>query len=288
MHLNEWLASLLQLRAKELEKGLINMLDDVDKVKELYYHPLIFGLWQSGENKKSTNTLSNPVLTSVQEVAVTASTVLALTKSIKRLPSYIPCQYLSHALLDCLPITTDSGQLVPNASEIINNKITNIQLKNTLLAMLKDSGNNLEKLHQNLESWFNHSMDRLSGAYKRKIQFYGLLVAAIVVVICNIDTIQIIDYLSKSSYTHAITTTVTSNFNENKELNEQVNLLMSMGLPIGWTNPHSFPKGDLACFNRILGWFISTIAISLGAPFWFDVLKNLTNVRFAGKNPKEN
>lgn len=33
----------------------------------------------------------------------------------------------------------------------------------------------------------------------------------------------------------------------------------------------------------ILGWFITAFAISLGAPFWFDILMKVTNIRSSGK-----
>jgi hypothetical protein len=35
----------------------------------------------------------------------------------------------------------------------------------------------------------------------------------------------------------------------------------------------------------ILGWLITALAISLGAPFWFDLLNKFINLRNAGKNP---
>jgi hypothetical protein len=43
-------------------------------------------------------------------------------------------------------------------------------------------------------------------------------------------------------------------------------------------------KGDVFSkgfweFSKILGILITIILLSLGAPFWFNVLKNLTNLR---------
>jgi hypothetical protein len=35
----------------------------------------------------------------------------------------------------------------------------------------------------------------------------------------------------------------------------------------------------------IFGWLITALAISLGAPFWFDLLNKFINLRNAGKNP---
>ena len=37
----------------------------------------------------------------------------------------------------------------------------------------------------------------------------------------------------------------------------------------------------------ILGWLITGLAVSLGAPFWFDMLKTFVNVRGAGQKPAE-
>ena len=47
-----------------------------------------------------------------------------------------------------------------------------------------------------------------------------------------------------------------------------------------------------ACFNfggkmLILGFFVTALAISLGAPFWFDLLRKLVNIRSAGNKPSE-
>ena len=38
----------------------------------------------------------------------------------------------------------------------------------------------------------------------------------------------------------------------------------------------------------LFGWFISAIAISMGAPFWFDLLGNVMNVRNSGKDFRKN
>jgi hypothetical protein len=37
----------------------------------------------------------------------------------------------------------------------------------------------------------------------------------------------------------------------------------------------------------ILGWLITAFAVSLGAPFWFDLLNKFVNIRASGKAPEE-
>jgi hypothetical protein len=37
--------------------------------------------------------------------------------------------------------------------------------------------------------------------------------------------------------------------------------------------------------GQILGWIFTAIAVSIGAPFWFDTLNRFINIRSAGKPP---
>ena len=47
-------------------------------------------------------------------------------------------------------------------------------------------------------------------------------------------------------------------------------------LACGFFSPHGF--------KRTIGWFITALAISLGAPFWFDLLNKLMQLRGAVKS----
>jgi hypothetical protein len=38
---------------------------------------------------------------------------------------------------------------------------------------------------------------------------------------------------------------------------------------------------------HLLGWFLTAVAVSLGAPFWFDTLNRFMNIRAAGTAPNE-
>ena len=39
--------------------------------------------------------------------------------------------------------------------------------------------------------------------------------------------------------------------------------------------------------EHLLGWLLTAIAVSLGAPFWFDMLKKIVNLRAAGREPQK-
>lgn len=71
--------------------------------------------------------------------------------------------------------------------------------------------------------------------------------------------------------------------------------LVDLGLPIGWDSPddaaHKWPgwawKRDGGWWDQLywhwLGWLLTALAISLGAPFWFDLLNKFIVIRSAVK-----
>ena len=38
--------------------------------------------------------------------------------------------------------------------------------------------------------------------------------------------------------------------------------------------------------KKFAGWFMTGLALSLGAPFWFDLLSKFVNIRGAGVKPE--
>ncbi|WP_367391286.1 hypothetical protein [Lewinella sp. LCG006] len=76
----------------------------------------------------------------------------------------------------------------------------------------------------------------------------------------------------------------------NERLLAQVDSLVVMvngansPLGLGWTKAEwSTVKSNVpVLFNKLIGLLLTTFAISLGAPFWFDMLKKIINIRNAG------
>lgn len=58
--------------------------------------------------------------------------------------------------------------------------------------------------------------------------------------------------------------------------------------PAGSSSPSSVALAPdfTALLTKVLGLLLSTMAVSMGAPFWFDVLNKLVNVRLVGKRPE--
>ena len=69
--------------------------------------------------------------------------------------------------------------------------------------------------------------------------------------------------------------------------------LSTTRLPLGWKSStwhddFKTPNGGNTFLNivlALLGWAIAAGCLSMGAPFWFDLLLKLVNVRRAGIKP---
>ncbi|MDJ0736776.1 MAG: hypothetical protein QNJ47_22375 [Nostocaceae cyanobacterium] len=190
------------------------------------------------------------------------------------------------------------GNLPPSIVEKINlfAKTARTRIQKT------ESGVNLLRLE--IESSFNNSMERASGVYKRNAKGVAILIGCLIATSANADTFHIVSRLSKDS---ALRETIVNNAGEiirqnpdfaNLEAlkNQTDGILTNISLPIGWNNVNleqqiawtpqkqqSFPI--FKALSVFMGWIISGIAIAMGAPFWFDLLNKIVNVRNSGKIP---
>ncbi len=82
----------------------------------------------------------------------------------------------------------------------------------------------------------------------------------------------------------ALTLYLSEQKNVEKRAIETINTLDASGLGLGWAAGEWSDLSGLALLLKLLGLMLSGLAISLGAPFWFDVLKNLASTRSVGRN----
>jgi hypothetical protein len=332
-------------------------------------------------------------------------------------PSYIAAGAFSKAMLDILvPAVSTDGKEALNLSAltmadlrtaILN--VKNVKLQRSLAALLRSAEGDVDKFKVALEDWFNHSMDRVTGWYKRHAQTWLVILGFILAVICNVDALRIIRTLSTNpnlakavtaqaeSYTKAngppatqaeikqariekdakikaaeakVAAVKQAMAPENllkaqqelaaaqaaakgdatntepakgdpakadpvklaqekldqvkqamdpknleaavKELeaaenwdgvmadfNKNLEDLRKTGIPMGWDNdmreefgwskldPNLLNWRWSVVFPALCGWALTALAASLGAPFWFDLLQRVMNLRANGRAPEE-
>jgi hypothetical protein len=206
------------------------------------------------------------------------------------------------------------GSLEKGVSELPEGNV-----RKTLLALLQRSSNSLDAAADNrlelsqqlIEGWFNDAMDRVSGWYKRRTQLWTIIIAAVLTVVANADTVQIsrrlwVDPVLRGAVVEGAKAraqkppatisveyeddadptigTVTRTDNRGSEVSAEERQLL--GQLIGWRGVvQNNTWKDWG--ERGLGWLLTVLALSMGAPFWFDLLNKFMNVRYAGKSPDE-
>jgi len=145
--IKEALETVLKYRARDLEHGIREMFDDVDRkhlVPEFYRHPLINALFRGNYDPNRLNNL----------------------------PSYIPSRTFSLALTDLLRTLAnkETPELKINAINsiadlraIIAALPPDLKLRGALIPLVDAAGGNLELARKNIENWYDGAMDRVSG-----------------------------------------------------------------------------------------------------------------------------
>lgn len=173
---------------------------------------------------------------------------------------------------------------------------------NTLAERVKNGlsiDEDINQLQTQIETWFERSMERASGVYKRNAKGVAILIGLVVAVAANADTFHIVGSLSRNSILRA---TITQNAEQLVAQNPALNAeefktridaevrksLEEVPLPIGWNRVNQEQQlkesWRIPYLKQFLGWLVSGLAISMGSSFWFDLLSKVINVRNTGKS----
>ena len=249
-----------------------------------------------------------------------------------RIPSYIPTQTFVHALIDTIaPASTGSSTPLLEVRRSLAYLPDHV--RRPLLLSLNEAQGDLDKFRASLAVWYDNTMERVSGLYKRKTKLTVLMFAAIITLFTNADTVAIVRALSsnkslrdalvaqadaavkagnasKSDSMHnSSAVSPTSQAERAAAVQRTITDLKELGLPLGYISPDSGQQRAIASAplfgspSRIglyldlywpqlrkawIGMLLTALALSLGAPFWFDILNKIVNVRAVGRNPAEN
>ncbi len=287
--LNEWWAGIHKSRARTLQEGIRRLLhanaDPSNLADKLYAHPLIRSASRGpGEH-----------------------------------PSYIAPATFALTLMDLVGEKKHGTSELENLSSGIS-KLPEGPVKHCLSAVLQDADPRRPAPQQKIEEWFSSSMDRVSGWYKRRLQITTAVLAAIVVIIANADTVKVAKRLwqdptlraaiaeqagkrtrmNPPEYTDPDSPIPSAPVKDptGKVKEDSSGLTQEEQAKIGellnWTAEPERRK-DQTWLNWLLcliwvhlpGWVVSIIAVSLGAPFWFDLLQKIMKLRSAGTSPSE-
>ena len=283
----ELISQALALRSRTLYDAVSTMLFDPVARDALYSHPLIASLSQQNWFDKIRNNTSRP--------------------------SYIPSARFAQALLDTFKVSRDaSGRIQITAPDNVPVSPELAQLLDSLSRPVSGIVNDAERLAVETGKWFDEAMERVTGWYRRKTQVILFFVGLLVVVWANANVIRyaealLINPVARAAVVGAAESAVAtpdpssspapSSSPSAAALTREETLAepRKLDFALGWDPaapasdsrhiPASISEIPQAVLTNLLGWLLTAAALTMGAPFWFDALKNVVGLRSTGPKP---
>ncbi|WP_239334592.1 hypothetical protein [Frankia sp. CiP3] len=180
-------------------------------------------------------------------------------------------------------------------------------LRSALIGIVTRAGHDRDRIIAELAEWYDDTMDRLSGWYKRRVTRFLFVYALLLTLVLNLDAVALTNALweNRSLRTAAVqaastelvsaTAATTPAASAGEAANRAVNAVRdaaALRLPLGWSgagvdrsDPRRIPDDTGGWALKIFGWLLTALALSLGAPFWFDLLGRFVNMRSSGPKP---
>ncbi len=304
--LNEAFATAVGLRARFLETALLNLLSGsvsttsagIAIAEKFYGHPLIQGLIRP---RRAPHPAADAA--GVRRGPWSRLKGL-LTKP--PYPSYIPSRTFVAAIVDIAHDAEEAlehidgdeaekararARRAANDFERSLASLPNAQLSEALLALYRSAGRDGVRFQRAAEEWFDDAMERVSGWYKRRVHAILAVIAAVVVILLNADTLAAGKVLWRDdAVREAVVKEATDAAAGTLDDVALEKALTKLDLPLGWDvsfgdAPTQVPDDPLAWVQKLLGLLLTVGAIQLGAPFWFDLLSKIVRVRSTGAPP---
>jgi len=302
--IQEFVAAALGLRARTLEQGLRSMLEDEKvgwkHVDEFYEHPLIQSLYRTAPPAavKPPKPAAQPPPAAVGKNAAKQSdgTITRAGRSLKRTkgPSYISPRSFALVLLDNVA-PAEGHKTLLDAGVAAAGDVPG-SLGERIKPLVEAADKDVEQLRVNLEAWYDDTMARVSGWYKRKTQILIIAIGIVLVLLLNANAITMAQRMWKDDTVRSAVvaqaqaaasaeTVLGQNVSASQRLSDaadDVDKVAKVAIPMGWTGA-AVPHGRAEIITAAFGWLLTILAISLGAPFWFDTLSRFSRLRSSGK-----
>lgn len=219
-------------------------------------------------------------------------------------PSYIGARSFESILTDV--VLDGKGK---EALEAQIEQIPDEDLRKVLQQFLRETDSDIEAFKGRVRTWYDDVMDRASGWYKRSVQKILVGMGFFIAIVFNADTLAIYERLESDPATLQMVVGMAEDYVEGRqdqqiaaprmspEFDESMAKLeyliqnqietVSSPLGLGWKNVTWENVGWYDVLVKLLGWTVTALAVSLGAPFWFDLLRKLVSIRSSGNKPEE-
>jgi hypothetical protein len=299
--INEWIDATLHVRASQLRNSIAQMLSTTDSDSlwnDFYGHPLIKGLVRNTSFFGIIKRKDKPTYISSVTFRRVLIDILKKLVTKEQIDTATPFSQIE-STLKSLPESAIKQRLITIIEDVKLNT--------------DNAAKRLEAFQTALDQWFNESMERTSDWYKRRVQLWTFFSGIVFCTILNIDTLKMAQYLwqnpeARAAYVKAADAIIRQTSGDSlvldslkKQLSNgdslqiakakqqidsltnrlRTQLAQGTTIPMGWETEEIPSDNALWGYwlRKLAGLIISIGAVSAGAPFWFDMLKNVMNIR---------
>ncbi len=270
-------------------------------------------------------------------------TAVKVLSKVDKSPSYIGAKNFTTALLDKITKDPNSpnslvSDLATMEKNIAASKMLPKEMQSMLLLYASEAKTNfaaisvktkgeIDLFREKIESWYDASMERLTGNLKQDYaRKFTWATAIVITLVANADSISLAKYLYDNPTASAKLASQATAIAQNEEMKAKMEALkaqladttnqaiemdtlilvmkensqlikesasnLQSSIPLGW-NKHEFRHikgwGWIWFFlSKFFGLTATVLAISMGAPFWFDMINKVANLRNTGAKPEPN
>lgn len=278
---NEMISQALNMRAKQLVADLGTLINDPGLVTKISTNPALARFFPA-----ANPTAAKP--SSYVDPKLLAQQLIGAVQTASAVPATLAS------------IITDLQTAAPSSD-----------VAKQLLALAKSTDTTIEKLVHSTSAWIDESLTMLGEVYKKKVQLISLGIGFAAAAAFNIDSLSIVSRLWHDEEMRAAVAAYATDFVDKVRAEDLESCLSSApapdkantcevvgslakslkkdngkgtpisDLPIGYPPKPVWPTEDrfLQVLFSMPGWVLTALAATLGAPFWFDLLNRIVNLR---------
>lgn len=229
-------------------------------------------------------------------------------------PSYIATENFTSALIDEIQKCGVKKAYARNIDDLkkkidaVKDSFIKTKLQEIIAELEETQQANITSVKRKISEWYDNYMLTVTEVYKNYIRMWIMGISAVVVVAMNIDSLVLIEYFYENKEKREVMISFAQNvrkddFEKNDSLSNDQHLeeikrlkkavvddINAFDLPIGWKDggmektlryEQKILKNPTAAstYKKIIGLFLTTILLTLGAPFWYQLMVNLLAIR---------
>lgn len=296
---NEFIAMVVNSRGKILHKSLQNLLD---------------------ESKEDADSFISKIYSS--KFVTNLASKFSVANKVNKKPSYIGSENFTSALIDEIQKGAGKKSYARDFDELkkkieaLKDSFIKTKLQEIITELEETQQASITAVKKKISEWYESYMLTVTEVYKNYVRFWIFGISFFITFTMNIDSLVLIEYFYENKEKREVMVSFAENvgkddykINDSLTGDERVEEIKKLkkvvvddfnafDLPYGWkkgmSNTLEYEKNALknpvrdSAFKKIIGLFLTTISLTLGAPFWYQLMVNLLALKksITDKQPK--